>query len=351
MTLTAMASSPQDCGKAWHLSNALKGPQKRDANDGNRTWLSPPVVDTDGDLQCTTTNDRLAALPRRKPALHSVSAHHPDREHQATEPHPQPAMALIRHDTLERVGHFLSKPRLRVYRDLKGMCERVSDSYRDRVVTELVQNAHDAHPPGSSDGRVHLALDPREGPFGTLYVANDGTGFTRDNFEALCSPTLTTKNVNEAIGNKGVGFLSVFQVSSHPEVYSRAKDGAVGFDGFCFSFAADETLGAFLREEGLGDHAGQVIANMPRLYLACPATDRPGAVGQFASDGFATVIRLPLKAADALEAVQAQLARLANESPPMQLFLTRLAELSCLAGAWPARRRAEPPARTRLSRR
>lgn len=240
-------------------------------------------------------------------------------------------VAHVRHDTLERVGHYLSAPKLRVYRDLKGMCERVSDSYRDRVVTELLQNAHDAHSRDRNDGRVHIALDPGEGPFGTLYVANDGCGFTRDNFEALCSPTLTTKNVNEAIGNKGVGFLSVFQVSAHPEVYSRISVGEAGFDGYCFSFGTDEALGVFLEEQGLGEAAEQIIANMPRLYLACPAEDRPGAVGRFADEGFATVIRLPLKASDALAAVQTQLARLENETPPMQLFLTRLSELTVSA--------------------
>jgi len=234
----------------------------------------------------------------------------------------------VRRDTLERVRHFLSAPKLRVYRDLKGMCERVSDSYRDRVVTELLQNAHDAHPRATGDGRVQIALDPREGPFGTLYVANDGNGFTRENFEALCSPTLTTKNVNEAIGNKGVGFLSVFQVCAHPEVYSRTTADEGRFNGYCFSFAADEALSVFLQQQGLGEYVEQIIANMPRLYLACPAEGRPGAVEQLANDGFATVIRLPLKAPDALSAVQSQLSRLANETPPMQLFLTRLSELT-----------------------
>jgi hypothetical protein len=122
-------------------------------------------------------------------------------------------------------------------RDLKRLCERVSDSYRDRVVLELLQNAHDAHAPEASDGRIKLWLDPDEGPFGALMVANGGRGFDRNNFEKLCSPGDTTKIVNEAIGNKGVGFLSVFQVSSHPEVYSRDTNATSGgFDGFCFRF-------------------------------------------------------------------------------------------------------------------
>lgn len=233
----------------------------------------------------------------------------------------------IRRETLERIQHFLSKPRLRVYRDLKGMCERVSESYRDRVVVELLQNAHDAHPVGSSDGRIRIALDPGEGPYGTLYVANDGDGFTQANFDALCSPTLTTKSVNEAIGNKGVGFLSVFQVSSHPEVYSRRSATSTTFDGFCFAFAADETLRAFLDAEGLGREAAQVIASMPRLYLACPTPFFPAEVERLAAEGFATVVRLPLKGDDALAAVQRQLALLSAQAPPVQLFLPRIKEL------------------------
>ncbi|WP_147377715.1 ATP-binding protein [Mesorhizobium waimense] len=234
----------------------------------------------------------------------------------------------IRRETLERIQHFLSKPQLRVYRDLKGMCERVSDSYRDRVVVELLQNAHDAHPAGAPPGRIRIALDPNEGACGTLYVANEGAGFAQRNFDALCSPTLTTKNVNEAIGNKGVGFLSVFQVSSHPEVYSRLSDTSGTFDGYCFGFAADGTLRTFLETEELGDHADQIIASMPRLYLACPASSFPVAVQKLASERFVTVIRLPLKSDDALTAVQRQLALLSAQTPPVQLFLPRIKELS-----------------------
>jgi len=40
------------------------------------------------------------------------------------------------------------------------MCESVSASYRDRVVLELLQNAHDAHPRDGEDGRIKFVLDP-----------------------------------------------------------------------------------------------------------------------------------------------------------------------------------------------
>ncbi|CAG0981455.1 MAG: hypothetical protein F9K19_25400 [Rhizobiaceae bacterium] len=76
-----------------------------------------------------------------------------DYEHK----HHSPAQH-IRSEALRRIRHFLSDPSLSVYPDLKGMCERVSDSYRDRVVIELLQNAHDAHPSSASTGRIKFVL-------------------------------------------------------------------------------------------------------------------------------------------------------------------------------------------------
>lgn len=249
-------------------------------------------------------------------------------DHSSKNPVARSPSEHIRAETLRRIQHFLSDPALSVYPDLKGMCERVSDTYRDRVIIELLQNAHDAHPSASSDGRIKFILDMSEGPHGTLYVANDGAGFTRDNFDALCSPTRTTKDVNEAIGNKGVGFLSVFQVCAHPEIFSKLTPESRCFDGFCFQFADDPTLTRFLEAQQLGDTAALVIASMPRVYLGCPANASNLTVEELAKDGYATVVRLPLKSAEAAESVAAQLSNLAEESPPVQLFLTRVTTLS-----------------------
>ena len=236
--------------------------------------------------------------------------------------------------TLLRVRHFLSEPGIPVYADLKGMCERVSDSYRDRVVVELLQNAHDAHDADAGTGRIRIVLSPDDGRFGTLSVANDGHGFAKRNFDALCSPTRTTKNVNEAIGNKGVGFLSAFQVCANPEIYSRKPNSGARdrFDGFCFRFADDNALSRFLTDHELPDAAPIVAASMPRLYLACPTTSVPAGVERLAAEGFATVVRLPLKNADAAAAVASQIEALCAEDPPVQLFLTRIAELSIGTG-------------------
>lgn len=234
----------------------------------------------------------------------------------------------IRIAALERINHFLASPRdVHVYSDLRRLCTTVSVSYRNRSVLELLQNAHDAHDIGERGGRIRFYL-AEEGDFGTLYAANDGPGFSEDNFTALCSPTRTTKTVNEAIGNKGVGFLSVFQICSHPEVYSRARPTAsANFDGFCFAFADAARLSAFLELEGLGASTQHIADNMPQLYLATPLDEPSEIVQALGLEGYSTVMRLPLKNADARLAVEAQLGELVAGDQDVQLFLDRIAEL------------------------
>ena len=236
--------------------------------------------------------------------------------------------ALISAATEGRVRHYLADRKQRVYSDLKGMCERVSDSYRERVIVELLQNAHDAHDCRATDGRIAITLDLSDGLFGTLTVANFGTGFAERNFDAICSPTMTTKNVNDAIGNKGVGFLSVFQVCSHPEVYSKLPGSrSETFDGFCFAFADDAAVGRFLAQIGCADSTSDVLANMPRLYLSCPIKTGDGPIAVLAREGFATAIRLPLKNNESLASVRRQLEALTAGQPPINLFLSRIASL------------------------
>jgi hypothetical protein len=244
--------------------------------------------------------------------------------------HPKTVAEIIRETTLGSIQHLLAAKGRPVYRDLKRMCDRVSESYRDRVVLELLQNAHDAHNPERSDGRIRLWLDEASGstPFGTLYVANDGRCFSRHNFDALCSPTQTSKTVNDAIGNKGVGFLSVFQVCHHPEIYSRLPESQSDyFDGYCFQFAGPEALRTFLDSEGLVQHVDHIVANMPQLYLACPLGTTSPVIRQLAADGYVTVVALPLKSAEARDSVRTQLKALTGGETVVQLFLGRIAEL------------------------
>ncbi len=245
--------------------------------------------------------------------------------------------ARVKEYALARIRHFLQDTEVDVYRALKGACEQISNGYRNRVVIELIQNAHDAHPAEAADGRLAIHL-VREGDRDILYVADQGLGFAFDNFKALCSPTTSTKRVNEAIGNKGVGFLSVFQVSSHPEIYSKRVGGLMDdvFDGFCFKLPNDDDLEEFLAANGLGSEASQVLASMPRISTPIPQRNIPTRVAEFGCSGFTTLIRLPLKSPDAAAAVEEQLTRLRDENVPVQLFLTRLSSIEVAAPSFDA---------------
>jgi hypothetical protein len=85
-------------------------------------------------------------------------------------------------------------------------------------VLELIQNADDnQYPIGAVPSlRITAAKDH-------LRFDNNEVGFSEANVRALCSIGQSTKHVSDPryIGNKGVGWKSVFKVSPHPEVHSR----------------------------------------------------------------------------------------------------------------------------------
>lgn len=56
-------------------------------------------------------------------------------------------------------------------------------------------------------------------------MLNQGTPFTEKDIKAITSLGLSTKNPETSLGNKGVGFKAVFQVTDSPEIYSAPKPG------------------------------------------------------------------------------------------------------------------------------
>ncbi|RZO50437.1 MAG: hypothetical protein EVA89_34450 [Sandaracinaceae bacterium] len=112
-------------------------------------------------------------------------------------------------------------------RDLGNEKALVRD-YSGRVVYELVQNALDR-----AEARIEVSWDEATG---RLLVGNDGlpvTAFPRptdddaptSDFHALLSLHSSTKSAEESVGNKGVGFRSVFASASIVEVWSHTADG------------------------------------------------------------------------------------------------------------------------------
>ena len=138
-------------------------------------------------------------------------------------------------------------------------------------------------------------------------MANRGNGFRKKDFVSITNIALSSKPVNESIGNKGLGFRSVLQICKWPEVYS--VNGSVGqktFDGFCFRFADESALTQIMRSEAEVALAAEICATMPPWFLPVYASERPGEISHFANEGFSTVVRMPLKSEEAKEAVKSK---------------------------------------------
>ncbi len=243
---------------------------------------------------------------------------------------------------------------------LEGQVER---EYRGRVLYELLQNAHDALPrPGLGGARrVRIVLE-HDGAGLALLAANDGLPLAGHNVRGLCEMTLSTKDPATSIGNKGVGFRSVLAVSETPQIYSRDPSGSPNspFGGHCFAFdpAATGRLRAAVAEFIAGGAPGSPFSSAPlvppaeadRLRDALCIADRaaPGrvaaaaekvspyalplpapppspAIARLAADGFATVVRLPLRPGADVADLRLQLGALA--APETLLFLDRLDRL------------------------
>ncbi|MFD9793790.1 sacsin N-terminal ATP-binding-like domain-containing protein [Streptomyces sp. NPDC059070] len=205
---------------------------------------------------------------------------------------------------------------------LKSVSEDTAQEYEGRTVLELVQNGHDALG-GDRPGRLSvLAVSEESG--GVLYVANEGAAFSEKNFRAITEVALSSKAAGEGIGNKGLGFRSVLQLTDWPEIYSKASSDSPDFDGYCFRFARPDDVHAMVEDPAL---AAGVIEDISPLALPVPAEATDPVLKQMAEEGFSTVIRLPLRDRHAWGLAVAQMSDMVNGEAPLLLFLDRVAAL------------------------
>ena len=225
---------------------------------------------------------------------------------------------------------------------------------------ELLQNAHDAlaKPAPVDPRRISFVLNKSPEP--ALLVGNTGRPFHHKDFKGLCQLAQSPKDPNESVGNKGLGFRSVLEVSTRPEIWSTAPAGS----DMCFSFRFDpavidevqavahdlvrhgldvrspfdtdralvdwshEQLEQFRRavKDSKSDLAEEVKHLSP-YQLALLAGAIPSDVQRLLDIGHVTVIRLPLdNGEDAIQSVEKQLHDLRNARSVV--FLDHLAELA-----------------------
>jgi hypothetical protein len=147
----------------------------------------------------------------------------------------------IVHETGSKIRSFLYElaEGTSNYKSLHNLTEQVEHQYHGRFLIELLQNAHDAlldNADQNQEYRIEIVLEPNDGPYGALYIANDGKPFSESNFRSLSQLGQSDKDPQESIGNKGIGFRSVLEITTSPEIYSRSTANSPTFDGYCFSF-------------------------------------------------------------------------------------------------------------------
>jgi hypothetical protein len=236
---------------------------------------------------------------------------------------------------------------LKVYESLESLNDVIGTQYGDRVLFELVQNAHDAHPAGEpGEIAIRLAIDAED--HGELLVANRGRPFTTSNLNAVRNIGTSDKQIGEGIGNKGLGFRSVEALTEDVHIYSAAGAARSDeFDGYCFRFARVEEIEAGLAALGASeDVARSVAANIPRYLVPVAAGEQSQAVRDLARDGYATVVALPLRSVGAVALARAQVQALIDAGAPVLLFLDRIAGLNVLL-----RSPGAPPTERHLTRR
>lgn len=109
-----------------------------------------------------------------------------------------------------------------------------SDLYEKdtHFIFELIQNAEDNS--YSSTNKPSLSFKLKSSP-PTIVIENNEQGFSPEHVQAICAVGLSTKKKSEGyIGEKGIGFKSVFRVTNRPEIHSK---------GFHFSLPENHPSG------------------------------------------------------------------------------------------------------------
>jgi hypothetical protein len=199
-----------------------------------------------------------------------------------------------------------------------GSLQQVSSDYQGRVLYELLQNAFD-----KSNGEILVEVKNN-----TLYIANDGDKFTynsgfnykkgnskRCDFESLCSIATSTKIDATSIGNKGVGFKSVFSVSSEGSVKIHTKGLILSKEGTTEEVTIEEEISflmydvftqisgihpaypddikAYLNENIAAVQEERKERGVPGYYFPLVLKNKDKTIQQLYNDGYVTVIEIP----------------------------------------------------------
>ena len=171
-----------------------------------------------------------------------------------------------------------------------GQLSQDLNSKETHFVLELIQNADDNKYADGVRPELHFIIKP-----GSILIRNNEVGFNEKNVRAICDVGNSTKDRTASrgyIGEKGIGFKSVFRVSPEPHIFSN---------GFQFKFKDKD------EDYGLGYIIPYWVDNTPD-----------------GSDFNQTNILLPLRGGTTKEIVKIS----DIDDPTLLLFLRRLKHIS-----------------------
>lgn len=192
----------------------------------------------------------------------------------------------------ERVVEHLTQMLTRTISELSKNIYK-KDSH---FIMELIQNADDNEYKEGVIPTLKIIQDSKR-----IIFQNNEVGFKKENVESICSISNSTKSIKNGIkgyiGEKGIGFKSVFRVCNEPEIYSN---------GYQFKFNSNRNLKGKRKEIKLGYILPEWIDN-PTVNLLKSYTN----------------IVLPFKESLSIEE-QRQLSKI---NPSLILFLNKLKKL------------------------
>ena len=132
-------------------------------------------------------------------------------------------------ERIQKIRHEFHPASERVRDSLNSAIKHLADGLYSRnphFIFELIQNAEDNtyDNPSPSLSFCLAKIDPTgtDAADGALIIENNETGFTSENVNAICQIGKTTKEKAQGyIGEKGIGFKSVFLVTDSPHIFSN----------------------------------------------------------------------------------------------------------------------------------
>lgn len=118
------------------------------------------------------------------------------------------------------------------YKEIASLALHIGADYHGRFLIELFQNAEDQALKAGLMATTVLVVRSKN----SIAVFNYGEPFDEEGVRSITSAGISFKDPRVTIGNKGIGFKAVFQITDQPEIYSAAdmETGLMGGLDACF---------------------------------------------------------------------------------------------------------------------